>query len=517
MAFGYEFAEDVIPNGTITVTNKAAMAVNNIGTPETITYDGTTYDVSAMFTKDVNAGDASYEIVTGGTGNGIISGSTLTITKAGTINIRMITAAIGNYAEGYATATLTVNKGTVDVPAAPASKTYTGNAQTSGMEDTERYTVSEISNMVDARNYNVTLTLEQPDLWKWSTTDEETVIVDFEITKAENSWTTVPDITGWTYGAESNSPIGAAKFGTVDFSYNRDPVNAGSYTMTAMIAETDNYEGLTIDVPFVIAKASSPTVNIDKQSFVSTIATIGNTVDIAAKLPTDRGETTYAILNMPYTPGMIPENGASISSDGILTFDTLVSDMPKNDIITLQVTMTNYSNATVEIIIELFEEIPVNNTGVDKEITYSEETYDVTQLFIIDENAGTASYSIVGGSGAGTLNGSVLTITKAGTIEIKLNTAASGDYAAGEATAIMTVKKGTGSGTVTINNWTYGDTAKAPVSDSTTNGTANVTYKYTGEGYDSTDAPVNAGKFCCSVFSVQEITAIKAYCLFNEL
>lgn len=69
----------------------------------------------------------------------------------------------------------------------------------------------------------------------------------------------------------------------------------------------------------------------------------------------------------------------------------------------------------------------------------------MTQLFEIDQNAGTATYSIdtSNSTGAGTLEGTTLTITKAGTITIKVETAANGVYAAGSATAVLTVNKGT--------------------------------------------------------------------------
>ena len=140
----------------------------------------------------------------------------------------------------------------------------------------------------------------------------------------------------------------------------------------------------------------------------------------------------------------------------------------------------------------------VGNSGTSKSITYDGNTYDVAEMFTIDENAGEASYAIVGGTGAGTLNGSVLTITKAGTIEVQLSTAANGAYAADEITAILTVNKGAGFGSVEINGWTYGEDAQSPVVNSSTNGDADVTYLYAsidGKGYHSTVAPQNAGNY----------------------
>lgn len=90
----------------------------------------------------------------------------------------------------------------------------------------------------------------------------------------------------------------------------------------------------------------------------------------------------------------------------------------------------------------------VSITGTDAALTYDGSIYDVRGMFAIDENAGAATYAIVeGGTGAGTLEGSVLTITKAGTITIQVNTAVNMvenmPYAPGEAIAILTVSKGT--------------------------------------------------------------------------
>lgn len=122
--------------------------------------------------------------------------------------------------------------------------------------------------------------------------------------------------------------------------------------------------------------------------------------------------------------------------------------------------------------------LPVSITGTDKEVTYNGSTIDVSELFTIDGNAGAASYRIIDGTGEGTLNGSVLTVTKAGTFTVTVHTAAKGIYAGATADVTLTVNKGIGAGSVTIEDWTYGETAKNPVPESDTNGSNNVTYTY---------------------------------------
>ncbi len=70
----------------------------------------------------------------------------------------------------------------------------------------------------------------------------------------------------------------------------------------------------------------------------------------------------------------------------------------------------------------------------------------------------------------------------------------------------LTIQKAEGSGTVTMEDYTYGDNTPAPVPTSTTNGTADVSYRYTGDNYDSDKAPVNAGKYTVTAtFKATEI------------
>lgn len=64
-------------------------------------------------------------------------------------------------------------------------------------------------------------------------------------------------------------------------------------------------------------------------------------------------------------------------------------------------------------------------------------TYDVSNLFGIDLNAGDATYALVEnteeGAGTATLKGNILTVTKAGTVKVSLTTAETDNYNAGSA------------------------------------------------------------------------------------
>lgn len=122
--------------------------------------------------------------------------------------------------------------------------------------------------------------------------------------------------------------------------------------------------------------------------------------------------------------------------------------------------------------------LPVTIIGKNTEITYDGNAYDVSKMFDIDVNAGTATYSVVAESGQnvgeGTLSANMLNITKAGTIKVKVETAANGVYLPAEATAILTVKKGTAPQITfpTAETVTYGAAlSDSALSGGSTNGT----------------------------------------------
>ncbi len=107
--------------------------------------------------------------------------------------------------------------------------------------------------------------------------------------------------------------------------------------------------------------------------------------------------------------------------------------------------------------------LAVTITPADETIAYDGKPFDVSTLFTIDENAGAATYVISAMTGEGTLAGTELTITKAGTFTIKVTTAAhvkdNVPYAAAEAKAALTVNKGTPAYTIPTGlTATYGQT-----------------------------------------------------------
>ena len=109
-------------------------------------------------------------------------------------------------------------------------------------------------------------------------------------------------------------------------------------------------------------------------------------------------------------------------------------------------------------------------------------TYDVRNLFNIDPNAGEATYALAENTdenaGAATLEGNILTITKAGTIKVSLTTAGTNNYNAGSAvTATLIVDKAAPTIDITAESTSLvgGGTVKLTVSGVPEGGTVTVT------------------------------------------
>lgn len=117
--------------GTAAIRNKDTIDVKIDGRDARIDYSGADIDVSEYFTVDENAGTAEYSLVSkeddaAVTGEGVLSGSRLTVTKTGVFRVKIATAAHGNYAAGEKTITLTVNNGKINYIATDYAETYDG-------------------------------------------------------------------------------------------------------------------------------------------------------------------------------------------------------------------------------------------------------------------------------------------------------------------------------------------------------------------------------------------------------
>jgi len=105
----YKFNDTLKLDGEVSIINKAFSSVTIKAKDKTVEFCKTT-DVAELFKIDANAGKATYSLISGGTGIGSIDGETLTVEKAGSFVIKVITEENGNYAASEAIATITVAK-----------------------------------------------------------------------------------------------------------------------------------------------------------------------------------------------------------------------------------------------------------------------------------------------------------------------------------------------------------------------------------------------------------------------
>ena len=207
------------------------------------------------------------------------------------------------------------------------------------------------------------------------------------VKQAANSFTTELSCSDYTYAKdETPEPNATAKFGTVTYKYataasdgtayrapsdesaytDAIPVNAGIYAVKAYIAETENYAGLASDpVVFTINKAASPNIGDEEKSYSYVAGSDDKaiSVDIARKLPTDRGTTTYAVA-MTDTEQLLSE--VTVDTAGNLTYKVNQVDsskVGKTAIITVTASMENYANAGYTLTISITDKKTVEIKG----------------------------------------------------------------------------------------------------------------------------------------------------------
>lgn len=344
-----------------------------------------------------------------------------------------------------------------------------------------------------------------------------TEAVEFTVAKATQSAPTAPTVSGTSTSgsitvnsvagqmyfcqlAGSTAPTagmpGWTKATGTSLSYSSLSPNR-SYDIYTYIPESANYKDSSISSALnlkttnakVTALAAPENVTLTK--YYATGAAVIPELPGSAKATLEGGQTQY--LNITWTkPESYDSTPAaentfkwSVSAPSNYTYDTGI-----------------VSSGSITVSNKAATAVTITATEDEKKLTrsYAGAALTVTDLFEIDANAGAASYSVTLGSGTGSITSAgVLTVTKAGTFTVKVDTVAKGNYAAGSQSATLTVNKGAGSGSVTIDNWTYGDTAKTPVPKSDSNGTTSVTYSYEGAdttSYDaSATAPTNAGSY----------------------
>ena len=517
--------EHPLDSDIATVTVSAKQPVT-IGTEDKeLTYNGEpiTIPVEGMFDIPDVAGEATFT-VTSGTGEGTYDSETgkLTITKAGTFTIKVNTAETDAYLAGEATATLTVNKaegvakvtladqvaGTTDYEPTLASDNY-GTAADDVMitylkkEGDEYVELSE--KPTTEGDYRVVVTFKENDLYV-----EKTVTADFKIGRAPVTIGT--EDKELTYNGEPitipvdgmfDIPEGAGEAtytvtpGTGEGTYDSETgkltvTKAGTFTIQVNTAETDAYS----------AGEATATLTVNKAEGVAKVTLadqLVGTTDYEPTLESDNYSTNADDVTITYLKKEgddYVELTEKPSEEG--EYRVAVT-FKENDLYVEKTVTADFKICTKPIVIGT----------EDKELTYNGEpiVIPVEEMFDIPDGAGEAMYTVIPGTGEGILDSEtgMLTVTKAGTFTIQVNTAESATYSAGEAAATLTVNKAEGTATVTLADQVAGTTDYEPTLASDNYGTAaddvTITYlKKEGDEYvELTEKPTTEGEYRVAV------------------
>ena len=182
--------------------------------------------------------------------NNLPNGASVVYDKANTyINAGeyTVTAIISqdNYEDLQLTATLTINKATVQIPTQDTTSfVYNGNEQTYIVAENNLYAVNG-NKQTNAGNYNVIVSLKDKANYQWRDNNSTDLSYSFNIAKATYDMSSVVfDDKTVTYNGDSHSIIatGAPSGVTVDYE-NNDNINAGKYTVVAKFTgDSNNYE-----------------------------------------------------------------------------------------------------------------------------------------------------------------------------------------------------------------------------------------------------------------------------------
>ena len=174
------------------------------------------------------------------------------------------------------------------------------------------------------------------------------------------------------------------------------PKNAGTYKAKLTLGTGDNR--VSIEINFTIEKAASPTIAGEEKSYAYSVGSDGKTigVDIAGKLPTDRGTTTYAAAKTD-TEQLLSE--VAVDTAGNLTYKVNQVDstkVGKTAIITVTASMENYENAGYTLTISITDKKTVeikrgNTVSVEGSnvLTYGEKVSKLTLGNTVFVEAGT--------------------------------------------------------------------------------------------------------------------------------
>ncbi|MDY4655203.1 MAG: MmcQ/YjbR family DNA-binding protein [Eubacteriales bacterium] len=356
---------------------------------------------------------------------------------------------------------ITFENGTAEYDGQAHSLTISGTLPTGldGITVTVSYTGSATS--VSEGAVTVTATFAT-DSVNYNVPEAKTATIT--ITQATNAWTATLVLDDLTYGSTFN-PTASAKFGEVVFAYATEengvyesakPVNAGTYWVKATVAETADYTGLTAKKSFVI-----DTVKVAKPEADSTAFTYDGT------------EKTYTVAtNAAYS---VSNNTRTLAGSQTVT-------VALNDKDNYEWTDGTTTDVTFDFVIAKAV-VDVPSAG-SKEYTGSLLQSDI---------ADTADYTVTKNDGGTSVGYYDVVVELIDNGNFKWNDDGE-DVAERTIQFLITKKLNRFTVELSMDNWTYGETAKEP-SATALIGTVAFTYSNEENGTYSDTKPSAAGTY----------------------
>jgi hypothetical protein len=479
--------------------------------PATGTYSsGLTYPLSATGGASGNA--VVFSVLSG---PGTISGSTLTVTGAGTIQIAANQAGNANYAAAtQGSQSIVINQPTTQTitftDSLPATAVYTsaltypisatggasGNAVTFSVTGSATLSGSTLS-IIGVGTVTITANQAASGVYSAATATQSITInaAAQAISFTDSLPASVSYSTGLTYPL---SATGGASGNVVTYSVSGPATLAGStltitgagtVTITANQAGNSNYSAATAATQSIVINAVAQTISFTDSLPASVTYNTGLTDPISATGGASGNPVTFSVTG----PGTI--SGSTLTVTGAGTIQIAAN----------QTGNTNYAAAP-----QITQSIVVNAATQTINFTApaSPVIFGVSPITLVATGGASGNavvFSVV--SGPGTVSGNVLTVTGAGTIQIAANQAGNANYlAATSVTQSIVVNLAGAAATPTFSPvaGTYAPGQAVTISDATTGATI---YYTTNGTTPTTSSSVYKGAISLSASETLEAIA----------
>jgi hypothetical protein len=404
------------------------------GTPTIIfavanhTYGDAPFTVSATTTS---TGAITYAVISG---PATISGSTVTLTGAGTVVLQASEAADTNYLTGTQNATFMVAVGTPTIIFTLPNHAYGDAAFTVSATSTSTgpFTYTVVSGPATISGSTVTLTGVGTVVLHASQAADTNYVAATQYTSftvAADTTTISFTVPNHTYGdAAFTVSATSPSTGAITYTVVSGPAiiagptvsltGMGAVMLSASQAASGNYAAATATTSFTVG-AVTPTVTFTVPNHTS-----GDAPFTVSATSNSTGSFTYAVISGPATI-----SGLTVTLTGVGTVVLSAS----------QATSGNYAAATANTSLTVTAAPPVVPTLSFASIGAQIYGTAPFQVNATSASSGTVTYTV---SGSATIVGATVTLTGVGTVMLSASQAASGNYAATTATASFTVAAG---------------------------------------------------------------------------